>query len=854
MASEEDYCVLCQEGHKMSDSCIENVQCKMCGKKGHLRIDCPGQNLISHLEEDDGYQSTSKDFPKEGKDGSHIGSYFGPGDEDLATRRGIKRKICDNSTSSTSKVVRFNSGSEPFVSNGDPRNVNKVTEGDQTVINHTSNNDVEVDNLRTPLMTSCIKPLDSPEFGVANEDLRIGRKASTTTFISLLSLSSDDECEEDFKDLRDFDSNADVICISDDENQPEPKDNTTEGEFIVLSEWKGLEQDSSVSKSEIRLEESAKIPELTKQVKSNLISKLEIGSKCPQLVELKQKEKKSPMIQKGMYPIISVHIEISRSNKSPSTKLTQIGCIASGLKDAKFFKAIKPSGLEKYLDSYKLGGDLLQALHMTREDDGTFLFRSQFEIVEDGQKIVCVEESEALKGFLDFIENFPNCVLLGVDEDTVSIIVKKLKEVNKEKFRQLVKGFTYWKRLLKYLKVGGYRNIDLEEYYTQMVQRELPSFNRASDIAEVLLKAAMEVTSKKEKYSTKHFYKLCKRIECLEHPIRVEYDRKASVENVEVFSSFRPSVSATFRAEKLEQITLSSESDSEPEETGRRRSYSCSEGSLNDNIEVLNETLTNQIIVKSKGLNINQWVKPDERTLPAAETPALAIPGLPPMVFNYWQIGKPTKNEGTVLCPSIKCKLPIRYSNISKHLKKVHLNLVDLANLLCHVCKRPVLPSLVVTHMPKCNATSGVPNYIIPRQPKPSLPAPQPAVSHTTPFILPGMTVLPSLIDSRANWLKSKFQHYLLTNFTPCAADSKDNIKCDWMFMNYQKNIQKLGEKVVYSPTMFMQQVEKVALDKWKIVVGPFMKIQKGHRIGEKRINVMSQSTWNNLFLKVILK
>merc|ERR1719508_716284 len=102
----------------------------------------------------------------------------------------------------------------------------------------------------------------------------------------------------------------------------------------------------------------------------------------------------------------------------------------------------------------------------------------------------------------------------------------------------------------------------------------------------------MEVSNKKEsENSTEHFYKLCKRIECLGHPKKVDYDGKASIENVEVFSSFRPSVSATFRAEKLEQITLSSESDSEPEETGRRSS-SFSERGLNFYIEVSNEVPT----------------------------------------------------------------------------------------------------------------------------------------------------------------------------------------------------------------------------------------------------------------------
>ena len=41
-----------------------------------------------------------------------------------------------------------------------------------------------------------------------------------------------------------------------------------------------------------------------------------------------------------------------------------------------------PPDLTKYLESYKLGGDLLLHLNMTREDDGdSFLFRRRFEVV-----------------------------------------------------------------------------------------------------------------------------------------------------------------------------------------------------------------------------------------------------------------------------------------------------------------------------------------------------------------------------------------------------------------------------------------------------------------------------------------
>ena len=74
-------------------------------------------------------------------------------------------------------------------------------------------------------------------------------------------------------------------------------------------------------------------------------------------IKLKTKEKKSPTLKEGEYPIVSIHIELFRSNKSTSIKLTQLSCLVSG--SDSFFRGIKPRGLENYLDNYKLGGDLL---------------------------------------------------------------------------------------------------------------------------------------------------------------------------------------------------------------------------------------------------------------------------------------------------------------------------------------------------------------------------------------------------------------------------------------------------------------------------------------------------------------
>ena len=280
-------------------------------------------------------------------------------------------------------------------------------------------------------------------------------------------------------------------------------------------------------------------------------------------------EEEISRLSSGKYSIACIHLEFFRSSKHSFQKLTQIGCVVSDSNPDLFFKAMKPSGIETYLDTYRIGGDLLQALHMTREEDGTFLFRSRFEDPEETDDVVCISEEEALKSFFGFLQKFSGCVILGVDEETVSILLKKLRNVVKCDISDVVKGFTHWRRVLKHIDVAGYNNLDLEEFYTHLVGKDLPSFNTALDISSVLLKSVQEVHKRKKgdiKSSDSSFYNLCKKIEFLSPPKKGVSETKNRVENVEVFSSFRPSVCATFSAEKLEQIVLSSDSDSQPEE------------------------------------------------------------------------------------------------------------------------------------------------------------------------------------------------------------------------------------------------------------------------------------------------
>ena len=132
-----------------------------------------------------------------------------------------------------------------------------------------------------------------------------------------------------------------------------------------------------------------------------------------------------------------------------------------------------------------------------------------------------------------------------------------------------VVGFTYWKRVLKYLDVNDYKSVDLEEYYGKLNQEELSSVTTAVKVAKVLRNSVKEVTCKRKggkKSMHSDFYKLCKKIEFLSEPKNVECEKKETdVEYVEVYNSFRPSVSAAISAKRLEQIEVLSESENEHE-------------------------------------------------------------------------------------------------------------------------------------------------------------------------------------------------------------------------------------------------------------------------------------------------
>ena len=101
-------------------------------------------------------------------------------------------------------------------------------------------------------------------------------------------------------------------------------------------------------------------------------------------------------------------------------------------------------------------GNLLEMRKVFREDQQTFLFR-EHALVSETKRLECVQKKMAMELFFKYLELAgPNVVLVGVDEDSIGVLLQKLKSKDAKTFLQLVVGYTWWTRIFG----GGDCNLD----------------------------------------------------------------------------------------------------------------------------------------------------------------------------------------------------------------------------------------------------------------------------------------------------------------------------------------------------------------------------------------------------------
>ena len=277
------------------------------------------------------------------------------------------------------------------------------------------------------------------------------------------------------------------------------------------------------------------------------------------------------------FTLICLHLDTFKVSSEASFTMSQLGCTTAltGDKEETFFTPIQPPNLQHYLHNYKMEGDLLKALHVTESDNGKFEFRAQFEIKrKEKNKVYCSSEDEAVKNMKEFLSKHQNVILFAIDKDTIENFMMKMNFGDNNP----VKGFLTWTSVLKFTKqclgdkVNEQELEDLEDYYSEHCGK-VSGYINALDVSTFLRKSikklfgdqARQLSSKNGsdvKFSWHEMFKtVVENVVSLNDPSPSVTDSGDSRISVEVYSSFRPSVSTKISLEKMETLDLSSGSD-----------------------------------------------------------------------------------------------------------------------------------------------------------------------------------------------------------------------------------------------------------------------------------------------------
>ena len=200
---------------------------------------------------------------------------------------------------------------------------------------------------------------------------------------------------------------------------------------------------------------------------------------------------------------------------------------------------------------------------MTKEDNGEYLFRKQFETTI--KKVLCRSEITALSEFCEFLKTQQPAHIIGSDRENIRILISKCREVCKEKFSKLViKGYTYWMRSLEDFDQPI---CDLEEFYLQSTNNNVVQQPSAKDIVEMLKFSYLSLMNERKqslkKAETISLTKLTKDLGKLGKPL-IKQPRTSQKDQVVIeITSGTSKITSSFFGKKLEQVLLESDSEDE---------------------------------------------------------------------------------------------------------------------------------------------------------------------------------------------------------------------------------------------------------------------------------------------------
>jgi len=263
----------------------------------------------------------------------------------------------------------------------------------------------------------------------------------------------------------------------------------------------------------------------------------------------------------------------------------------------------------------------------------------------------------------------------------------------------LLQSYTHWRRILKYLYVAGYKDIELEEFYNNISDSELTGYLSSKDIATVLRKSVEEVIRKYCQNGShgKVFSKTCKKIKDLPGPRKKPYDRNSPREEIEVYNSFRPSVSTTITADKLEQVIISSGSENEDDEDIEiieQINFNAERQNLNGQAQTNHNKIHKeecvQEAISSKDSETNYYEKQMELNAKISSLNKQIS-----QTEGKWDI----IDTDMLVCPFCPNQTKLRFINVRKHLANHHKRHKDEMSFECARCPMILSPEMLCQHI-----------------------------------------------------------------------------------------------------------------------------------------------------------
>ena len=143
-----------------------------------------------------------------------------------------------------------------------------------------------------------------------------------------------------------------------------------------------------------------------------------------------------------------------------------------------------------------------------------------------------------------------------MDEDTAGILMEKLKNVDKGRFRGLVVGYSWWRRVLNHINFPKYKTVELEDYSAaNLPPRSTKTKMTSEHVAQMLKDAVRKVAGVAAEFPLGGQFlslvSVSSKLKALSTPRPVS----AGPEVLELINSLRPDLPAMLSVERLEQVS-----------------------------------------------------------------------------------------------------------------------------------------------------------------------------------------------------------------------------------------------------------------------------------------------------------